>query len=79
MIRQITTAEFDEKFDNGDDISDYIDWDSVTRPGQSIAVPCKPVNIDMPVWMINRLDSEAKRLNIPIDSVIKTWIAERLQ
>jgi hypothetical protein len=29
--------------------------------------------------MVDRLDKEAKRLGVPRQSIIKTWIAERLQ
>ena len=35
-------------------------------------------NVDFPVWMIQSLDKEAKRLGVPRQSVIKVWIAERL-
>lgn len=37
------------------------------------------VNVDFPVWMIDSLDKEAKRLGVTRQSVIKVWIAERLQ
>ncbi len=39
----------------------------------------KRVNVDFPVWMIHRLDKEAKRLGVPRHSIIKIWIAERLK
>ena len=39
----------------------------------------KRVNVDFPVWMIHSLDKEAKRLGVPRQSIIKIWIAERLQ
>jgi uncharacterized DUF497 family protein len=35
--------------------------------------------IDFPVWMIQSLDREAKRLGVPRQSVIKVWIADRLE
>ena len=37
------------------------------------------VNVDFPVWMIESLDREARRLGVARQSVIKVWIAERLE
>jgi hypothetical protein len=67
--------ELDEKFDSGGDISKYLDLSKATRPGQDQ----KRVNVDFPVWMIDSLDKEAKRLGVTRQSIIKVWIAERLQ
>ena len=66
--------QFDKKFDKGEDVSEYLDFSRATRPGREQ----KRVNVDFPVWMIQSLDREAKRLGVPRQSVIKVWIAERL-
>jgi hypothetical protein len=68
-------SELDEKFDKGGDISEFLDLSQARRPGQEQ----KRVNVDFPIWMIHRLDKEAKRLGVPRQSIIKIWIAERLQ
>ena len=39
----------------------------------------KRVNVDFPVWMIQLLDKEARRLGVPRQSIIKVWVAERLE
>jgi hypothetical protein len=39
----------------------------------------KRVNVDFPAWMVSQLDREAKRLGVPRQSLIKIWIAEKLQ
>jgi len=67
--------EFDKKFDDGEDISEFLDLSHARRPGQEQ----KRVNVDFPVWMIHYLDKEAKRLGVPRQSIIKIWIAERLK
>ena len=67
--------DLDKKFDAGEDITGFLDFSKATRPGQEQ----KRVNVDFPVWMIHRLDREAKRLGVPRQSIIKIWIAERLQ
>ena len=67
--------ELDRIFDEGGDISRHIDVSKARRPGQDQ----KRVNVDFPVWMIQLLDKEARRLGVPRQSVIKIWIAERLE
>ncbi len=67
--------EFDKKLDNGEDVSEFFDIENTKRPGREQ----KRVNVDFAVWMINSLDKEAKRLGVTRQSIIKIWIAERLQ
>ena len=69
------TEEFDKKFEKGEDVSAHLDFAKATRPGREQ----KRVNVDFPVWMIQSLDREAQRLGVPRQSVIKVWIAERLE
>ena len=58
-----------------EDVSAHLDFSKATRPGREQ----KRVNVDFPVWMIQSLDREAQRLGVPRQSVIKIWIAERLE
>ena len=37
------------------------------------------VDVDFPTWMIESLDREAGRLGVTRQSIIKVWLAERLQ
>ena len=67
--------EFDKRFDEGEDVSKYLDVSKARRPAQDQ----KRVNVDFPVWMIQLLDKEAKRLGVPRQSIIKLWVAERLK
>jgi len=67
--------DIDKKFDEGEDISKYLDIAKARRPEQEQ----KRVNVDFPLWMIQLLDKEAKRLGVPRQSIIKVWVAERLQ
>lgn len=66
--------EFDKAFDEGKDISEYLDRSKARRPEQEQ----KRVNVDFPRWMITLLDKEARRLGVPRQSIIKVWVAERL-
>jgi hypothetical protein len=65
----------ERKFDAGEDISKYLDLSKIRRPGQEQ----KRVNVDFPIWMVRRLDRVAKRLGVPRQSIIKVWVAERLE
>ncbi|MFC1858752.1 type II toxin-antitoxin system BrnA family antitoxin [Thermodesulfobacteriota bacterium] len=67
--------DFEKKFDAGEDILKHLDLAKSKRPGHEQ----KRVNVDFPIWMIRHLDREAKRLGVPRQSLIKIWIAERLE
>jgi hypothetical protein len=67
--------ELDRKFDEGEDISSHLDIAKARRPGQEQ----KRVNVDFPLWMIHLLDKEARRLGVPRQSIIKVWVADRLE
>lgn len=67
--------EFDERFDRGEDITSELDLSKARRPGEEQ----RRVNVDFPTWMIESLDREARRLGVTRQSVIKMWIAERLE
>ncbi len=73
--KSIKANEFDEKFDQGGDIVEYLDLKRSQRPGLQL----KRVSVDFPVWMINALDREAIRMGVPRQSVIKYWISEMLK
>ncbi len=74
-VKTITAEELDEKFDNGEDVSEYFDWSKARRPN----LEARRVNVDFPAWMVERLDKEARHLGVTRQSVIKMWIAERLK
>ncbi|GDX33160.1 hypothetical protein LBMAG15_20950 [Actinomycetes bacterium] len=67
-------SEFDSKFDAGEDVTAELDLASARRP---VRDPHR-VNVDFPAWMVASLDQEATRLGVTRQSVIKTWIAERI-
>lgn len=70
-----TAKEFDEAFDNGEDISEFIDYSKSRRPN----LEQKRVNLDLPVWMIERLDQEARRLGVARQAVMKMFLAQHLE
>ena len=65
----------DEKFDNGEDVLGDFDLSKARRPNQEQ----KRVNVDFPAWMVASLDKEARHLGVTRQSIIKVWLAERLE
>jgi len=66
---------FDKKFDSGKEILDELDLKTARRANQEQ----RRVNVDFPTWMIESLDREASRLGVTRQSIIKVWLAERLE
>lgn len=67
--------DFDKQLDEGLDVSKYLDISKARR----LEHETRRVNVDFPSWMIHSLDKEAKRLGVTRQSVIKMWLAERLE
>ncbi len=65
----------DRQFDEGRDITEHLDLSKSRRPLQDM----RRVNVDFPLWMVRSLDKEASRLGVSRQSVIKIWLAERLE
>ena len=53
--------EFDQKFDDGEDVTGDLDLAATRRPG----LEQRRVNVDFPSWMIESLDREARRSGSP--------------
>ena len=68
-------SEFDKNFDDGENILAELDVSRSRRPGEET----RRVNVDFPAWMVTSMDREARRLGVTRQSIIKMWLAERLQ
>jgi len=66
---------FETQFDKGVDLSAALDISKARRVAQAQ----KRVNVDFPAWMVESLDREASKLGVTRQSVIKVWLAERLE
>lgn len=71
----ITAEELDRRFDAGEDISEFLDWDKARRPGLEL----RRVNVDLPAWMIQQLDRQAGLIGVTRQSIIKVWLSERIK
>ena len=67
--------KFEQQFDDGVDVTASLDLSKAKRVLQEQ----RRVNVDFPTWMIDSLDREASKLGVTRQSVIKVWLAERLE
>ncbi len=68
--------DLDQKFDIGkEEILTDLDLSTAVKPNQNQ----RRVNVDFPVWMIDLLDKEASRIGVTRQSIIKLWLAEKLE
>lgn len=66
----------DEYFDNGGDMTPFIEEGSVKFPNRDDKA--RKININMPEWMIDELDATARHFATTRQGVINMWIGERL-
>jgi hypothetical protein len=73
-MKTISAEEFDRKFDDGEDISEYIDWSTATRPNLD------PVTLTVTVKQGTklRLERQARELGVTVDSLLEEWLREKL-
>ncbi len=67
--------KFEQQFEEDVDITASLDLSKAKRVLQEQ----KRVNVDFPTWMIDSLDREASKMGVTRQSVIKVWLAERLE
>lgn len=63
-----TSENLEQRFDEGKEVLDYFDTENMVRR----------LSLDFPAWAIKRLDKEADRRGITRQSLIKTWIVDKL-
>ncbi len=67
--------DFEQQFDDNVDLTVALDLSKAKRVLQQQ----KRVNVDFPIWMVDSLDKEARKLGVTRQSVIKVWLADRLE
>ena len=70
----MNSSDFDQHFDDGESVLEALDLTQARRQRLEL----KRINVDFPLWMVEQLDREASRMGITRQSIIKMWLAERL-
>lgn len=71
--KTIPAEEFDKAFEKGADLTPYLDLSSAKAQH-----PTRRINVDVPRDLLEKVDQEAARVGVPRTSLIKVWIAEKL-
>jgi predicted DNA binding CopG/RHH family protein len=70
-----TRKNLEARFDAGADVTDYFAVEKAFRRNH-----CKErVNVDMPHWMILKIDRIAGRKGLARQAQIKEWLADKLK
>ncbi len=72
--KKIKAKEFDKRFDNGEDMGEFLDVKKAQSQKQ-----IQRINIDFPVEFLMKIDREARRIGVARTALIKLWLSERLK
>lgn len=73
-MQKISAEEFDRKFDEGEDISEFVDWSKATRPNlESVAM-----TVIVRRGTMLGLARRAKALGLSPDELLEIWLREKL-
>jgi len=70
---KISASRFDKKFNDGKDITQHLDLKSA-----KVNKKIQRVNVDFPVALLKKIDTEAQKMGVARTALIKVWLAERL-
>ena len=70
-----SAAEFDKRFDGGEDINDMVDISKarITRPGRKVRI-----TLDIPEALVRDIDEVRQRIGVDRAALIKIWLRERV-
>ena len=69
----MNAEEFDRLFDDGADMADHLDLDTLKRPNLEL----ETVAVELPAWIVRSLDRQALAAHVTRDAVIRLWLSER--
>ena len=71
----ISTEEFDRRFDEGEDLEEYFDMNSPIIHRADSDEP-RRVNFNMPAWLVDELDADARHLATSRQSIVNMRLAD---
>ena len=72
--KEVTAAELEEKFDNGESILEYCDLSTAKVVKPSL----RRITFDMPDWRVGELDAAAQHRGVTRQELIRCWLVDRL-
>lgn len=67
--------ELEQAFDEGREVLSHFDQSRLQKPNAGTKKP----TMDFPVWLLKRIDREAKRIGVSSQALIKVWCVEKLK
>jgi len=70
-----SAAEFDKRFDKGEEIHDIVDLSKakIVRPGKKVRI-----TLDIPETLVRDIDDVRERIGVDRGALIKVWLHERV-
>jgi hypothetical protein len=70
-----SVAEFDSRFDAGEDIHDIVDLSKtrISRPGRKVRI-----TLDIPEGLVRDIDEVRERIGVDRGALLKVWLHERV-
>ncbi|MEG3437148.1 CopG family transcriptional regulator [Pannus brasiliensis CCIBt3594] len=66
--------EFDRKFDDGEDMSEFFDLSRARRPNREK----QKIELDLPLWIIRKLEAEAGKEGVSTQTFLENYLARHL-
>jgi len=79
-VPKFKTEAEERAFWEAKDSVDYIDWSKAKQIGfPNLKPSTESISIRLPVSMLEGLKIEANKRDVPYQSLLKTWLAEKLE
>jgi len=75
MKKRLPAEELDRRFDEGEDIAEYLNLESACH----INLEPKRVSVDVPTWMVQAIDRQADMIGVSRQAFIKFTLHEKLE
>jgi predicted DNA binding CopG/RHH family protein len=74
------SSEADERaFWESHDSTGYVDWSTAARVRfPNLKPSTRSISLRLPVSLLERIKSEANKRDVPYQSLIKTWLSEKV-
>ena len=79
-VPQLKSEAEERAFWEQHDSTDYLDWSKAQRPNFSNLKPSTTaISLRLPLSLLEQLKVAAKKRDVPYQSLMKMWLAEKLR
>jgi predicted DNA binding CopG/RHH family protein len=78
-IPKFRTEDEEREFWHTHDTTEYLDWSTARRVQfPNLKPSTKSISLRLPVSLLDRIKVEANKRDVPYQSLIKIWLAEKV-